>query len=284
MLQLHLAPSDQARSTEVLDQYTKLNNGPTRNQNIESWPEEWVLAYQSAKDVSIAEVVDTKRCCQDFVSVIEKHDHWLTRDSEYAIESATDHEALLFNILHKFRHSVRLRHIKSNRSHANNSAFPTGDAESTRDPTLKGKQQNIPTCVSGIKEWYSQCLYLRSDHPNKPANWKPDPPIKKQVEEKLKDPKVKGNVDRALKRAREQEAGEGDKNNDKEASRPSSGKADDGIFTVFAGAFSTNCVLRSSWILGNGSGIHVCNDTMAHRFVNKRDCTDGSTLIAGNSV
>ena len=54
------------------------------------------------------------------------------------------------------------------------------------------------------------------------------------------------------------------------------------MFTVFVGAFlASQCYLRLSWILDNGSAIHICNNTIASRFIKERDCTDGLTFIAG---
>ena len=44
------------------------------------------------------------------------------------------------------------------------------------------------------------------------------------------------------------------------------------VYIVFLVAFIVNYYLRSSWILDNGYGIHLYNDTMKHRFKKDRNC------------
>jgi hypothetical protein len=72
--------------------------------------------------------------------------------------------------------------------------------------TLQGQQEAqqeaIPKCVCGWRHWYYQCRYL--DSSIAPAGWQEKPATRKIVQDKLKDPRIKSNVEKALKKEKEE--------------------------------------------------------------------------------
>lgn len=135
----------------------------------------------------------------------------LAQIHKYIIGTSTDYKALLFDLVEKFRQHIRLYNIKNSRTAAIHSAFPAGTPEQTNDkpprnPSFQGKSNNLPKkeCIYGKLEWYNNCDYLYPDRPGGPGkSFKPDPVIKKKVEEAIKNLQTKINVERTLKKAKE---------------------------------------------------------------------------------
>ena len=93
--------------------------------------------YQLAKENGVAEVVDTRRCYRDFLLAVKKQDPILAETHEYIIETATDTEAEVVNVMEEFRHSIRLRDIHNSRSNVQHSAFATEEDSSRKDINLQ---------------------------------------------------------------------------------------------------------------------------------------------------
>jgi len=63
------APADDARKLQVATQYTRLKEAP-KNQNYETWLQEWEKVYTECKELSLPEV-DGDRSVEDFVYAVE---------------------------------------------------------------------------------------------------------------------------------------------------------------------------------------------------------------------
>lgn len=248
--------------------------------------------YTRAKELQIGEVLDPERPCLDFLLAIEKHAPSLASIYNIKVDDAENKEELLFEAIEKFRHYIRLHDIGKSKSSASHSAFSTSEAsysgrkpsnDPDRKPSFRCNRSRTPKCICGTNHYFPQCLYLNEE--KRPSDWKPDSAIQKTVEEKMKDKTIKEKVERAFanqKKYEEQKEQKKQKGSDEKGS-PS--PPDLGTFTVIPCSFTAaEFKLRSTWIFDNGSAIHVCNKTMAHRFIKERKCTDGSALMSGNGL
>ena len=266
-LKIRLAPSDSARSLTIEKEYHRVKAGPGTRQSAEAWIDDWTHTVARAKDNGLAEASDPKRLYRDFVLAIEKHAPMLSQVCEFSMSNLTDFTAALTLAEEKFRHHIRLHDSKKTGSHSafatgstNNAASNTPNAKSSdTKPTYKGKTAEPGECLCGVKHWFSQCDYLRSDRPDRPQGFKPDPQIKRKVDDKLKDKKVKEKVDRALERSRKFEA--------KSSPSPDSDSGAIGSFCVGDDSFH----LLASWIIDPAASYHICNKTMKDRFIKESD-------------
>ena len=274
-LKAKLAPSDSARSLAVEKEYNRVKAGPGSRQSVEAWVDDWAHTLARAKDDGLAEALDQRRVYRDFLLAIEKHAPMLSQVCEFNMDTITDFSTALATAQEKFRHHIRLYDTKKVASH---SAFATNETQKNTKandtkPTYKGKTTEPGECLCGVKHWFGDCDYLRSDRPGRPQSFKPDPTIKKKVDEKLKDQKVKEKVNKALDRSRKFEA--------KASPSPTSSNVDMGSFCVGDGS-APSYYLQSSWIVDPAAGYHICNKTMKDRFVKERDGQNDG-LIAGEN-
>ena len=121
---------------------------------------------------------------------------------------------------------------------------------------------------------FKECPYLvEAKHPK---DWKPDPEVQKQVEEKAKHPKLKYIISRIWK-----------SNKDKASDEMVSDDLEEpGNFMVVPVAYTTSSPtsdykLRNSFILDSGATTHVCNDRS--RFQNFQ-LSVHERLYAGNAI
>ena len=306
-LRARLVPSDSARSLELERDYERLKKGPTNKQNIETWLDDYVQMYTLAKEHGIAEITNTQRTYRDFLLAIESQATVLAQMHEYLIDTATDKEQLLFEVIEKFRNHIRLREAKkTTKNTAGNSAFSAFTAPASSDKTtFRGNSAKPGPCFCGQTHWRSNCYYLNEKI--RPSWWKPNQKVQEKVEEEMTEPEKKAKVERAIARDEEIQQKKKDKSSKDakdtkeqsgtmsafQASRASASKASSkaskdanlhGAFPIRSSFAVGGYPLRSSWILNHGSDIHVANDTMQHRFIKERDCTDGSTIAAGREL
>lgn len=293
-LKARLAPTDDARSFELEQQYNRLVKGPIARQSVEAWLDEYLKMYTLGKQVKIAEVVDSKRAYRDFLQAIEKtaptfaEVHQLLLDG---VNATIDYDAQILQTIEKFRHHVRLKEAKKGKGGASHSAFATDEGKTSDEskaleggkPSFRGNKQQLPPCYCGYKHYFHQCWYL--NEAKRPSNWTPDPDIQKKVDTAMKDPDKRAKVDRNL-------AHNVKWLDDRKAKEEANATTNTGTYAAAVGnnaslgAFSNDIPrtysLHSSWILDSGSSIHIANEAMKHRFTKERDCTDGSTILAGN--
>ena len=80
-------------------------------------------------DPDIAEAINIKRACLNFLYIIETYNSILARINKYLIDKPnTNYSELLYEVIEKFRNLVKIRNIKSARSAINYSVFSTGEA------------------------------------------------------------------------------------------------------------------------------------------------------------
>ena len=279
-LKLKLAPSDTARLMDLRRKYSLVKVGPKNRQSIETWLDKWNQIYSLGKEYGVADCKDARTACTDFIIAIDAYAPVIVGMYEARLDKSEDIEALLFELIEAFRQHIRMRDSKT--LTVSNSAFATGVGNQatteSKGPSLRGKQKEIPECLCGSKHYWGQCDYLRDDRVGRPANFKPDPAIKKRVAEKLKDNNTKKRVDKALEAKRGREAKATD---EVDSSQSPSPQPKTGAFCCFATSGSPHSSFKSSWLMDHCAAYHVCNDTMADRFHHEKDCTDGSLCLSG---
>lgn len=299
-LKARLAPTDSARSLELEQQYNRLTKGPSSRQNIDAWLDDYLKMLTLAKQAKIAEVTDSKRAYRDFLHAIEKTAPTFAEVYELQLEAVVDHETQLIAIIDTFRHHMRMKEARKGKSTTSNSAFAadeskeTGSRDSSRTPSFRGRHQHYDPCYCGNNHPYGDCFYINEKI--RPKGWTLKPEIVAKVEEAMKDPKKKEQMERSIKRTNERRQKNKDENKSKDTK-----DTEVGSFAAMhveshtaksMGAFAINSfddpddssfkyALRSSWIMDHGSGIHVANKTQKHRFKKERDCTDGSMVVSG---
>lgn len=140
-------------------------------------------------------------------------------------------------------------------------------AGSTRSSsTLKKKSKDLPPkdCVCGKPHWYTDCFYLIESI--RPKGWHSNPKIAKKIDEALKDPKLKANIDKARNRKDPREQA-----STLTAKLPAEPEVN-----------PNNCDIAKCWILASASKIHVCNDPS--RFSTTHSTTSNDYLISGSTT
>ena len=302
-LKARLAPSDSARSLELRQTYERLKKGPSSKQNIETWLDDYVQMYFLAKEHGIAEITNTQRAYRDFLMAIEDEAPVLAQMHEYLTDTAADEEKLLFDVIEKFRNRIRLREVKKvTKNTASNSAIASASSENrsqSRTLIFRGKSSRPKSCLCGQTHWWSDCYYLNEK--TRPSGWTPNKEVQKRIEQKMTaEPEFKVKIEKAIARndqlkkntsskdskdIKDQPDTMGASHVSRAASKASfKASKDANLHGAFPIAKKGGYPLRSSWILNHGSDIHVANDTMQHRFIKERDCTDGSTIAAGREL
>ncbi|KAL8846356.1 MAG: hypothetical protein Q9221_008549, partial [Calogaya cf. arnoldii] len=140
-LKSKLAPTDLIRSLELEYEYKKLKDSLTLKQNIKAWLDKYMQMYHKAKVVGIVEVKDTQRCYRDFIIAINKIAPVLAQRYEEVIDefAPEGHEALLFKVIKKFYHHIRLRDIKNVKSVGIHAAFPVGAELNNKKLSFRNK-------------------------------------------------------------------------------------------------------------------------------------------------
>lgn len=297
-LKARLAPSDSARCLDLEQQYRRLIKGPSNRQNTEFWLDEYLKMYTLGKEYKIAELVDGKRAYRDFLHAIEKIAPTFAEMHEIVMDSTiVNFDTQLLTTIEKFRHHTRLREARNTKASTSNSAFAAaassdeGNKEnnnnnrptSSRASSFRGGNQHAPPCICGSKHWFSECNYLNEER--RPANWKPNEDIQKKVNDAMKDDNKRKQVERNIAKTKELKEKKAAEKVKTSTSASASTDDDTGVFTSYEGAFasqSSSYILQSSWILDHGAGTHVANDTMKHRFIKEKDCTNGATIMSGH--
>ena len=248
-----VTPTDYARALEIDRQYKILCAGPPRGQNLRQWFNKWERLYAKAKTTRHADT-ESGLIIFYFIRSLEQTLPTLAATSLYDLDrrrSRSEQDPTFMEILNTFRHICAEDLI----------------ASSTRSSsTLKKKSKDSPPkdCVCGKPHWYTNCFYLIESI--RPKGWHSDPKIVKKIDEALKDPKVKANIDSARKRKdpREQAL-----TLTTELPTKPHIKAND-------------YDLASCWILASGSNIHVCNDPT--RFNTTHSTTSDDYVSSGSTT
>jgi hypothetical protein len=288
-LKQRIAPTDRAREAEMINKYSKLKKAP-KSQSIDHWLREWEKVYTECKLLDLPDV-SRNRSLFDFLNAIASispgfSDAWMMRvqEKQDAGETLPD----LYKIVELFRNNRRL--VNAQKGLPSHSAFPAtyqGKPLSSSDNTSKtdGKPTFRRPCLCGIEHQFKDCPYIVESIRTK--DWKPDPAIQKQIDEKLEDasPRMKTSIKWARKRASKKQEG---KEEQKEESIENASPKDRRIGAFHAYVFttsislSTDYHLRDSFLLDTAANAHVCNNRA--KVYNLRPATEDDFLYAGNTV
>ena len=246
-----VTPADFARALEIDDQYTLLCAGPPRGQNLRQWFNKWEQFYARAKTTRHADT-ESGLIIFYFIRTLEQT---VPTFAELALRDArrswNKQTPTFMEILNTFRDLCAEDMVA--RSTASSS-------------TLNQKSKDLPpkNCVCGKPHWYTNCFYLIESI--RPKGWHSNPKITKKIDEALKDPKLKANIDKARKRKDPREQA-----STLTAKLPTESKINTNNYDI------ANC-----WILASASNIHVCNDPI--RFNTTHSTTSNDYLISGSST
>ena len=181
-------PGSYVRVLRIDRQYEVLCAGPPRGQDLRQWLDKWEKLYVEAKERKHFGV-ETGVIIDQFINSFKQTDPALATKALYDLQSKRlrNEQTLTFmETLDIFRQVFAIQ-----------GQTPGSSSTSKRSNRQTG---NTPPkeCVCGKMHWYSDCFYINK--PRRPKGWNPNPNIVKKIDEALKDPKVKANVDKAMKK------------------------------------------------------------------------------------
>ena len=202
----------------------------------------------------------------------------------------------LFELIKDFRH-IHLQHLLQPSKSGGHAAFFTKSGPSSRCQS----QQPQPTkpCVCRDTHWISDCFYLVPG--KRPQGWKPNASQQKNVDEALQNNRTRAWVEKVLEKHKDKDKS-GNNQGTSQSSVSTAPGASSSDQTLSSTGFNTQASvgdtgasvcssfsaatwqLEGSWILNNGSNIHVCNSTMLSRFTKTRDAGPSDTLTTGTQV
>ena len=269
-------------------QYQILCAEPLKGQNLRQWLNKWELLYEAAKSTRHSE---TASMINHFINSLKEIDPTWAAISLYDLQLRrlrNEQTPTFMEILNLFRQHCA-EHLIADSTTSSYAATLQGQPPgSSSTPNKKIKDPPPKDCVCGKPHWYINCFYLIKSI--RPAGWHPDPKTVKKIDEALKDPKVKANVDKARKKKDPRE----------QASTPTAEfPTEPWNLTNFTTEWHFNdpniadkssySALKANdhdivncWILASGSNIHVCNDPS--RFKTTQSTTSNDYLISGSTM
>ncbi|PON14067.1 hypothetical protein C2W62_31025, partial [Candidatus Entotheonella serta] len=294
ILKNRIKPTDWARETEVTDRYYATLKAVNRTK-IEEWVSKWQVVLNEAKNLDLPDVKGL-RPTRHFLKAVGSIDptfsrYWINRMEGEAMISSDDEWQRTFpdgiKISEIFERSYRTTSDISGPKGAFATFQDEGELKTPKPNS--GSPGRKPPCLCGRRHLYSECYYLSDSI--RPAGWSPDGKVQEEIDQKLKDPIIKGKVERSIsnRRAADQQSQQENKQENKTDCKG----------TAFAGAmtntqavdpriqssFSTAAVypLRDSFILDSGSDFHICNNS--GRFVKGtyKPCDELEGAFAGDT-
>ena len=266
-LQKRLQPTDQLRELDLTARYQKLKKAP-KGQDLDTWLQNWEKVYHDCNKINLPDVQGT-RPVRDFLRAVatvipEFSTYWINDIAKTQGQNAPD----LYRIVELFRD--HRRHLATQKGQISQSAFST---------TFQGQPQNKKECLCGRLHRFRDCFYLVEE--KRPKGWKANTDIQERIDAKLRNPRVKEAVDRALAQAKKQQPPPPE---DKKDTSETDTESTDGTFAI--STFTTSeregaYALHDSFILDSASTTHVCNTRK--RFQTLRPASKGDYLIAGAS-
>lgn len=287
-LQKRLQPTDQLRELDLSNKYQKLKKAP-KSQDLDNWLRTWEKVYHECTKINLPDV-QGDRAVRDFLRAVATT---IPEFSTYWINDISKTKALgqdppdLYRIVELFRN--HRRHLTAEKEQISQGVFSASfQGQSQGQPQGQSQGQGQPQdgnhkktkCLCGETHRFRDCPYLIEA--KRPAGWKPDEAIQKQVNEKMKRP----GVEAAVKRVRaslattQQPQGTG-----KDTTTPDADSIVDSNFAI--SAFTTSQALdgvyplHDSFILDSASTIHICNNR--DRFQSLRPAGENDHLISGAS-
>jgi len=272
-LRSRFRPSDIGRRNELIQQYRQLQKTP-KDQNIESWLQQWERTYQKCQEINLWQAHGDQPIW-DFLKAIEPlspsfHSIWF-----HKLMGNLDPEVPtidMFHLIETYR-QYRAQSLTLDRK-ASHSAFPATFQGLSQDESHQQPKQNAKTCLCGKNHRFRDCWYLIKS--KRPSNWTPNQRIEREINDKInRSAKLKVTIDRILQ--------EQEKQLNQASTEAQNDQKNDSIVTeAFTTAFYTNTSsadayeLRDSVLLDSGATIHVCNDK--RRFITFRQDQTGGKL------
>lgn len=192
ILKQRLAPTDRARELEITKKYQALRRYH-RNENIETYLNNWEKVYAEAAELKIPEV-DRYRPLTDFLVAITEISPGFAASEEAKLTDKIDEgitPPTLYKLIEKFRNHRRIHDASKEISQG---AFATFKDEEQQKETA-GQKKNRP-CLCGEDHRFAYCPYLVETA--RPEGWSPDETIQKLIEEKIKNSeKLRETIDKA---------------------------------------------------------------------------------------
>ena len=207
-LQRRLKPTDDIRRLQLTDQYRQLQKSP-KNKDLDAWLLSWERVYRESSKLT-QPIVQKDTAVQDFLRAVSETasdfaSFWTntiqnnppTTTVNALGETVTvDTRPDLYTIIDRFRVQRQILRVETERS-VSHSAFPTS-------PQGQQQEKQIPKCICGQRHYFSECVYI--DASLAPDEWTEDPAIRKQVNDQLRNPEKKAQIDRALKNSKKWKA------------------------------------------------------------------------------
>ncbi|KAJ6439138.1 peramine synthetase [Purpureocillium lavendulum] len=294
ILKNRIKPTDWARETEVTDRYYATLKAANRTK-VEEWVSKWQVVLNEARNLDLPDAKGL-RPTRHFLKAVGSIDptfsrYWINRMEGEAMISSDDEWQRSFpdgiKISEIFERSYRTTSDISSPKGAF-ATFQDGGEPKAPKPN-SGSPGRKPPCLCGRRHLYSECYYLSESI--RPAGWSPDGKVQEEIDQKLKDPIIKGKVERSISNRRAAD-GQSQHGNLQENKTDCKGTAFAGAMTStpavgprIQSSFSTAAVypLRDSFILDSGSDFHICNNS--ERFVEGtyKPCDELEGAFAGDT-
>lgn len=300
------APSDIRRLLDVRDEWFRLRIASPKGTNLDTWLTKWIALYEECKSAGVKQMESDYECVYDFLLAVKPHS-----PAFFAIwyeKTIGERKAVKFHeLVTNFRSYAAAE--KQGRDTNPKISFATlhGQQEQKQhqaaQPAKSSPTRDSFECPCERKPRFHNirtCWYMREDI--RPEGWIPNPEIEERVRTKMKDPKVRVEIERRLQRAREQEEKKSFLSVQMEAPEYSfftsqlggpvstwPRKEDSMTNTKNNIATTTqdkaSYALQKSWVLDSGASCHVCNDRS--RFTSFKPITDSirtgdsQTVVSG---
>jgi len=197
-----------------------------------------------------------------------------------------------------FRNNLRLVNARKGisqsafaASYQGRSIDESGDGEETGGAPPSKAGSNPPkkkTCLCEVPHFFGQCPYIVESIQT--SDWKPDPQIKKQVDEKIKEgsPGLKAAIARAQNKAKDKkdkkdkEKSTADLPTETENSTPKPRKGSFPVHVFVASTSQSDYDLRDSFLADCAANAHVSNQR--ERFYDLQPAGPNDFVYAGDSI
>ena len=181
-------PGSFVRVLRIDRQYEVLRAGPPRGQNLKQWLNKWEKLYVEAKETKHFHV-ETGLIINHFINSFKQTDPALATIALIDLHSkrlSNEQSPTFMETLNLFRQRLASQ----------------GQTQGSSSTPKKSNHQtgNTPPkeCVCGKMHWYIDCFYINKSR--RPKGWNPNPDIVKKIDDALKDPKVRTNVNKVMKK------------------------------------------------------------------------------------
>ena len=181
-------PYSYARTLKIDRQYKALCSGPPRGQDLGKWFNKWEKFYVEAK-VTNHSNIKTSVITDHFLNSLKQTEPHLATIALVDLHFkrlSNEQTPTFMETLNLFRQRL-----------ASQSQAPGSSSTAKKSNRQTG---NTPPkeCVCGQMHWYCDCFYINESR--RPKGWNPNPSIVKKIDDALKDPKVRTNVNKVMKK------------------------------------------------------------------------------------